>query len=351
MKTALVSPTNYQLCSPSRGRLAKSKLLSLLVVTVCWVSACSQRPELSSEEWASLKQQALSDLQFDEGWGAPVLLESMNSLGWEDSAYLSPDGQTLAFVYVPLDLIAWSESSMTDPNAFQTGPLRDVDPLASSDIFISTRNDEGEFVEMQRMPFTADNTAESGANLVEGSSEDWIYASVGAGTGGDDIFLNGEKILGPVNSELDEEDPDLVGDELFFWSHGRVGNDTENDRIYVSKRSTVGNFGEPELLAAPINDASSDNIQPFLRGETLYFTSTRNTGSPQGRPTVWASNRIGEDEWAPPRNLVWMASEESAIAGIGDFCPTEDGTEAILEVVFHYQGKAFDSDLVHVFRQ
>lgn len=119
------------------------------------------------------------------------------------------------------------------------------------------------------------------------------------------------------------------GQELFFSAVNAQsitdasGNATMD--IWVSKRDTIGAWGVPELLPAPINTTTNDK-SPFLHpdGNTLYFASDRQPGG--GGYDLWVCRRDSTGAWGKAQNLGSPVNTDGDEHGL---VVSADGTEAM----------------------
>ncbi|MBI5229240.1 PD40 domain-containing protein, partial [Candidatus Micrarchaeota archaeon] len=74
------------------------------------------------------------------GWSTPINLgPPINTLGWEDSAFISPDGKTLYFSYANFDWLTLIISG----KRVKTGPDKGLDPTDLCDAMVSQKTDSG----------------------------------------------------------------------------------------------------------------------------------------------------------------------------------------------------------------
>ncbi len=133
----------------------------------------------------------------------------------------------------------------------------------------------------------------------------WLYYTAGHGSSPSEIYRSrrledgtwdtGEKILGAVNSTLDNPSaPMFDGENLYF----RVGLSDSVCDLWVSPYdSGLKTFGIPQLLPATINDGSYNN-RPQMIGDTLLFSSDRD-----GTHDIWTSTLDGLGDWEAPLKL------------------------------------------------
>ena len=118
--------------------------------------------------------------------------------------------------------------------------------------------------------------------------------------------------------------------ELWFTSERPAKLGGEN--IYIS-RPTAAGWSSPVLAPPPINSEGTD-MQPFFHGNTLYFSSDRDTG----RMAIYASQRNG-DGWTRPAMVV------SSQYGVGEPTLTADGRSLYFAQIFK-DGKRHNMDVM-----
>ena len=277
--------------------LIKTTILFFLIVLI-FLSGCSGPAnngvlEVDLIDWESIRANDIAETS--EEWGIPKLVP-VSSNYYEDSLFVSGDGETIFFMYYPGDLQADME----------TGNFAD-----DIDIWISQKP----FTEKEIHPISEDVWTEGGV-MVSGS--DIYYMSNKRsldGITGDTVFYNniyknGEKMS--FNTEMEEIDPHYCAskDELYFWRTDKpLPEGYQFAEIYVFKNNKV------EKLPFPVNTEHID-FQPFLTPdcETLYFTSTR-----IGNGGIFKSERLGENSWSEPELVI------TSKFGTGEPTLTDDG--------------------------
>ena len=105
------------------------------------------------------------------------------------------------------------------------------------------------------------------------------------------------------------EAPD--GESLYIMSTRGSGADQD---IWVATRGEDGQFGEPEMLPAPVNTDANDFCPTPLRGKWLLFVSNRGgtdaygTAACGGGDMYLTRRSPATGEWAEPRNLGCQAN-------------------------------------------
>lgn len=193
---------------------------------------------------------------------APVLLgQPVNSPGWEDSGFISPDGDTLYFTYLRIDAV----TLLTEGRIRLSGPLRPGWPTTppydtiGAEIYRSVRV-AGAWTEPQHLD-TAINLPEE----IEG--DEWLSA-------------DGNRVL---------------------FTNGISGGPRGARGIYYAER--IGGVWQPAVLATTLGfpfDSLDENPHLTLDETTLFFESSRAGG--HGQQDIWMSTRAG-GAWTAPVNL------------------------------------------------
>jgi hypothetical protein len=294
---------------------------------------------MSEADWASLKAKAIRTLQVAPGWAAPQLVAgAVNSPGWEDSASISPDGDTLTFSYIPVDLFSWTQTGpdFSQFARYRRGPGRGVTPEFSIDT-LSAKREGGRFGRPETHPVSVgtDPVYQSESSLSEARDGSVWHNTNHPVTQADsdtDIYRDGRRL--PFCTQENENDPDFSDGELFFWQEA-----ADRKQLW-SVRETAAGWGRPALLPAPINTPASDAWQSHLtRDGLLYFTSSR-----EGPLGIFASRRKGPEAWDEPARVVWPG-EGSAAIGVAEPSLTADGKRLYFCVLFRNPGGSYDLDI------
>lgn len=303
----------------------------------------------TASEWQIIKENAKFKV-YPEVSGAPINVGSpVNTLGWEDSASISPDGSKLLFTYVPFDMI----SAMARGEYINGGPVRRPNNYGG-DSYICVKDENGGWLEPVMLEFSTDQYDEVGPEL--SYDEGRIYFS-GTGKGGygqNDIWVaqnmagswkNVKNLGSPPNSELFEEDPSISvdEDELYFWSKEPASGGYEDYNIWMSQKKE-GQWLKPVKLEYPINTEHVE-MQPFLTwdGNWLYFSSNRS-----GKPCIYRARRdIENGGWINPEVVVEPVVESSVI-GAGEPTLTADGKYLYFVAAYKSSHDEYDCDIHYV---
>lgn len=187
--------------------------------------------------------------------------KKINTTGWSDSPSISRDGQRLYFMYSRWDFAPWIISG--DINTLKVvGPDRlglhqsSVNPFAESDIYMSTKNNDGTWSEPVNVGLNGDFGDASGMEFNNGNS--------------------------------------------FIWLRG---NGSTN-HLVIAHKNADGTWGAPIDMGTTINLPASgqeqDNPHISADGNAVWFTSNRSGG--QGGKDLWFTAKSGST-WSAPINL------------------------------------------------
>ncbi|MCR4368569.1 MAG: hypothetical protein NUV67_01545 [archaeon] len=286
------------------------------------------------------------------GWGTPKLL-SLSSPGWEEGNYISADGKTFFYIYTTADVFKFLLSgelkepgSKLDNNNQCTHPQNPNPHTCGkwprADLFYSEKIGS-DWSAPKPHPITLDGPV-GGITLVgenkayfmsgfEDDVEDIGYAERENGVWGKKVKIES------VSSGYSDSDPYVNSEdnEMFFWSNRPA--QFKGNNIYRSVKEN-GEWQAPELLSAPIN-SDSDDMQTFIFGEDLYFSSG---GEPGGKMRIFKSKRLGENQWGEPELVI------SSKFAVGEPSITSDGKILYFEQIFADGKGNFNPDLMYVER-
>lgn len=318
----------------------------------------------SPEQVKAMKARALADLGVAADWGAPEWVTGdVSTPGWEDSAYISPDGSRLYFQYFPGDMFRMDEVFRfhrprdqgglgADPSQyhrFHRGPPRGVTPAYTSDLMVAARNGDG-FGPAQRFEYARDGRNEWGLMIAPDGAFHYVSHDPSKEMNMD-LYRNATRLPIPGRERYNEDNPHFAvtphGNELFFDCGNRPQSKGKS-HIWVT-RERDGVYSEPEMLPAPVNLPGSTEVQPHLATDgQLYFTSARD-----GSIAIYASARQGRDAWAAPQRVLWTTHKGQGFGawGLGEPTLTADRQWLYFVVVFDDGSHAFDADVARVRRR
>ncbi len=304
--------------------------ISLIFVLAFLLAGCAQPPPDGNEleqKWAAIKAEqdsqvwVSSEFQQPQNLGAPI-----NTIGWEDGAYITGDGSKLYISYFGGDLINYIAHGLS--HEYLRGPNRGF-RRAQVDVLVAEKAGSiwGEPV---LDAISEDIWSEGGVMLSNGNK----YYMTNKEFQKDQIYRNGIRFDFQDTSK-DYGDPHYCAakDELYFWMQDNVSSTpvlSATSSIYVYKNNTVSK------LPAPINTGTKD-YQPFLTSDcqTLYFTSDRG-----GKAEIYRSTRLGESTWAEPEKIV------SSLYGVGEPTLTNDGKQLYFVIIYHDNNLGYDADIM-----
>lgn len=186
--------------------------------------------------------------------------DKINTAGWSDSPYVTPDGKSLYFMYARYNFFP-TFTGKGPPTLL--GPTRahhqanDVNPYWDSDIYVSHRGPDGRWGSPANL--TGVNTPKDNccAMVIGGRAEKIIY-----------------------QAETPNRGRDLV------YRH----------------RNSDGSYGPLMFFPDAINSsANEDNPHMSADGRRLYFSSDRPGG--YGHMDIWFSYLNDQEQWAPAVNI------------------------------------------------
>lgn len=285
-------------------------------------SGGSPAPSGSADaEWRGIKEN-LSDLRVAAAWGPPTRLDApVNTLGWEDSVAVSPDGKTLSFTYLRVDALAFvlfKKTRLVGPRR-PGWPANEPFDTYGADIHVS-RLINGKWQEPQNIgaPVNLPETSDGDQwlspdekriyfNSAEGRRPKGIYFAERASTSGPwqpVVYLNKN-----INAGRGDENPHLTVDERTMYFQSTRGGGRGKTDLYVSELVN-GEWQQPRNLGAPIN-TRDDEVQPFVSsdGTTLLFSRNER---------IYQSKREPNGSWSTPVEIVSGTVGEPTLTDAGD---------------------------------
>ncbi|GEM_PF-1953070 len=293
-------------------------------------------PPAPAGKWEKIRQQDVANLSSE--WNSPVWISEVNSEGWEDGSYISPDGNQLFFAYINIDLLK-------QPKIVITGPNRDPQGIGKppcgqfprADVFYTTKDTSGKRKTPIPHPLTVpypiggivlanEDRAYFHMEKQDGLATEIYFAQRIAG-----VWQNPQKI-DALSSPGGDDDPHIMpnDEEIFFWSTRPAALGGNN--IYYSKKIN-GQWQAPALLPEPINSNAND-MQPFVTGNTIYFTSDRD-----GKPKIYKSV-FENDKWSNPEVII------SGKNAVGEPTLTKDGKFIYFVQIFVSDQMEFNPDIM-----
>jgi len=190
-----------------------------LVLLLATIGCSHSTAPPSADEWAKIRAADIAQVSVE--WTTPVRLEASDS-NWEDSLFVTPDGNTILFMYYPAeDLLA---------DVLKGGPFADDIDIYRSDSPFATKALD------TRYYFPEDLFSAAG-QMIADNGDAFYHSNRQGGQDGrldDDLYRNQEFLA--FNTEKNERNPHycVATDELWF---------DENDQdLYVLKNAAANNF-------------------------------------------------------------------------------------------------------------
>lgn len=264
----------------------------------------------------------------EPGWTTPIELP-LNDDGWEDSPYITRNGNQILFFYHPApDLI--SPSAAEQINEFVVNHPKEAEARGlDGKIYVSQRP----FTQRKVHPISQDGSPALECCPYLTTAGDLFYASnrrswdlmEDAPTG---IYRNGKWLDMGTNQEESNPHYCEAKDELWFDCPG-------DENLCVMQTAAANDFRGPVTLAPyPVNARDIDHIQDsqaFLTDDcnTLYITSSRDNPKLE-LIQIYRLKRLNEkgQQWSEPELFI---SNETPIA---ELSMTADGTELTFAQIF-----------------
>jgi len=304
-------------------------------------TALRYKKQTSIDEWKKIREEDIANVS--NSWKAPIWFERVNTTGWEDGPYISPDGNTLYFAYINIDLFKL-------PDVVVIGPNRDLAGVGNPpcgqfprpDEFYSTKDTRGNWQTPVPHPVTIPYPvggfvfANEKKVYLHMEKDDGLHTEIYSAEKVNGVWQSPEKIVA-LSSPHKDDDPHIMpnDEELFFWSDRPAA--LRGNNIYYSKKVN-GQWQNPVLLPKPINSNSSD-MQPFVFGDTLYFSSDRD-----GKMKIYKS-ALKDNKWSPPEVVV------SSKHGVGEPTLTRDGKFLYFIQIFVSEQGEHNTDIMYCERK
>jgi len=257
-----------------------------------------------------------------DDWGDPVPVgDSINNPCPQDAIEISPDGQTLYFLFMQdlFDSLTTTEI-ISQPNGTYAAPRIGGPGEFGTPVFFYLGKGSGGSLDGEpsfspdgsKVYFHSLRAANTGYQQ-EPPQDDMLDIYVADITDGEPgAGVN----LGPiVNSIYADGEHALHPDGVtLFFSSTRPGGIGNTD-IWVTTRS--GDiWSAPVNLGEPVNSSGAD-LQPAFTadGDTMYFTSDRD---PEIGKAIYRSQRTGED-WSEPELVIKGIVGEASLTADGDY--------------------------------
>lgn len=256
-------------------------------------------------------------------------INKINTPGWQDSVYISPDGKELYFAYMPylqFDAVDLYFKRISEKDVKQKGPIRpgSHNGKLKFETYKAIRQKDGTWGRPINLNINSSDYSLYAAKLsYDGKELYYAIREYDRNYGADDIYVskklpNGKwgppENLGPnINTHYREDTPCLNSDgkTLYFC---RSKSEIVGWEIMVSKRID-GRWTKATKLGPPINQPRlgiKSDYQPFITadGKELYFTRIQD---------LYKSQRQPDGGWGKPVKVF------PKLLGSGHASVTDDG--------------------------
>ncbi|QQR92753.1 MAG: PD40 domain-containing protein [Candidatus Iainarchaeum archaeon] len=276
--------------------------IAAIVIVVVLINVLAPPvPAPTESEWDAIK--AADPAIFVPGWSSPVKVAASNG-EWEDSLFVTPDGQRLYFANYPGDLLK---------DVGQRKFSDDIDIYYSDYPFTTkvkdTRFHLSEDIWSEVGPFVAAN-----GDFFYNSNRDYLNDR----KSDQDVWLNDERLA--FNDSVPDSE---FGNPHYDESHDELWVDELDKKMFILKNAKANDFsGTPELAPAPIQVDGYSNFQPWLSpdGNTLVFSTNRGEIPGLYGPQLYTSTRNPDNTWTTP-TLIGYSN-----IGLGEGTMTADGS-------------------------
>jgi hypothetical protein len=242
------------------------------------------------------------------GWSKPVPLGApVNTAGGEDSAFVTPDGNTLYFFFTP------------DVNI----PVQEQVFDGVTGIWMSRRSGET-WTEPERVLLAEPGQA-AGDGCIFVSSDRLYFCSIRAGnvrdiewyyaTGSNGVWGNVVNAGDWYNKTMELGELHITAGHREIYFASKQAGGLGGFDLWVA-HSTADGWGAPENLGPAVNTAADEN-RPFVSedGQELWFDSSSRSG--KVGPAVFRCLKQQDDTWGECREIVSVFAGEPNLTGDG----------------------------------
>lgn len=222
--------------------------------------------------------------------GKDIYVNKINTPGWQDSPFITPDGRTLYFAYMPYthkDFMNVFLGRVPGRDVRIKGPVRPGETgMLDFETFESMKNVNGRWSAPVKVRVAGDYPFFAAKTSFDGRELYYTMSDYPGGYGAEDIYVSRRlgdgqwgkpENLGPdINSGANEDTPCISADGKTLYFARNTHGDALGWEIYVSHRVN-GRWTMAEKMPRPVNQwwpGRTANLQPFITadGRELYFT-------------------------------------------------------------------------------
>lgn len=279
----------------------------------------------------------LAGLTLHDGWTDPRALAGINTTGWEDSAFIAPDGRQLYFGYTRLDF----DRALAGEGVMD-GPHRDGERGDHFDVYEAALGADAWQVTNSTMNAGAD--VPEAAQSVDRTRTEMVFARF---VGDADLWTTARasaegdwgptaELPAPVNTPCVEDNPHITSDgEWLVFDSDRadaIGTSCKAPGqprdLWIAARDGAG-WAAPELVAGEPNTAIV-RFQPFATtgAAELYWSGVSADCAPAGSCVHRATRQPDGSYTGAVLVAAAMPTASAAdgdVVALGEISITEDG--------------------------
>lgn len=301
-------------------------IVGLIVIVFIIGILTPPAPAPTPTQWDAIK--AADVPVFSSEWGIPIRVPASDE-GWEDSLFVTPDGNRIYFAYYPSDLI----------KDFSTRKFSDDLDIYYSDFPFTTK------IKDTRFHLSEDIWSEVGPMLTD--SGDYFYNSnrdyLNDKKADTDVWMNNERLA--LNDAVADSE---YGNPHYCEALDELWLDELDKRLWVVKNAKANNFsGTPVAAPSPLQVDGFSNFQPWLSSDckTIFFSTNRGDIPGMNGPAIYTSTRSEAGEWAAPMLVGYSKT------GLGEATLTADGKKLFFIQLFSDGKGNHTSDMFYVERE
>jgi hypothetical protein len=252
----------------------------------------------------------------------------INSPGWQDSVFISPNGRQLYFAYMPYAQRDYDDillGRISEKDVKKRGPIR---PGTHGTMYLETykavRNRDGTWGKPINLNINGTYSIYAAKTSFDGTELYYASPDLPGNFGESDIYFSkkmpdgswGPHVnMGPnINTRYNEDHPCLSADgKTLYFARNKRGA-TYGWEIMVAKRVS-GGWKQVERLPSPINQSNpkkTANHQPFITvdNKELYFTRIQQ---------IYKSVRQPNGKWAKPVRIFKRIGGHASVTADGRY--------------------------------
>jgi len=240
-------------------------------------------------------------------WSQPVPLDGLiNTAGGEDSPFITPEGNTLYFVFTP-DVNNPPEKQVIDGFSGIWQATRSGSRWLEPQRILLADSDE---VHLDGCPFVTDGWM-AFCSIRPGNQREIDIYTAELQNG---LWTNVENWGEPMNQQYQVGELHIAANGNLYFASGRPGGMGGYD-LWVSVWDG-DTWKEPINLGSTVNTPNSEN-RPFVSAneQELWFDGVSQKGYPG--PAIYRSKRQSDGSWGPAEEIISSFAGEPTLTGDG----------------------------------